>query len=323
VGRIADAVDLALEAPVAPSFTRVGHRVRSRLEGWTPADTDLTGQVVVLTGATSGLGRSAAESLARLGATLVLIGRDQARTSAAVDDLARRTGSKLLQAVATDMGDLVAVEDLATRLLSAHDRIDVLIHNAGALTAERTESPQGIESTIAAQVVGPFLLTSLLLPLLRRARPGRVLTMSSGGMYASPLHVAGLQMGDDYRGAEQYARAKRAQVTLNQMWAERIDPSEVVFHALHPGWADTPGVATSLPRFGRLMGPLLRTPEQGADTLVWLAAEDRATRDSGGFWADRRQRSMHRLPATRRSDTAERRNRLWAECERLAGLSTD
>jgi NAD(P)-dependent dehydrogenase (short-subunit alcohol dehydrogenase family) len=176
--------------------------------------------------------------------------------------------------------------------------------------------------TVAAQVVGPFLLTARLLPLLRTAAPGRVLTMSSGGMYTAPLAVDGLQMSDaDYGGSEQYARAKRAQVTLQEMWAERVDPAEVVFHALHPGWADTPGVASSLPTFHRVMGPLLRTPDQGADTLVWLAADDAATRSSGGFWLDRRERAIHKLATTRRSDTAERRMRLWDSVAALAGLT--
>ena len=99
--------------------------------------------------------------------------------------------------------------------------------------------------------------------------------MSSGGMYAAGLTVDDLQMTDaDYRGSEQYARAKRAQVTLNEMWARRVDRTAVVFHALHPGWADTPGVEASLPQFRRVMRPLLRTPAEGADTLVWLAADD-------------------------------------------------
>ena len=161
------------------------------------------------------------------------------------------------------MGDLRAVEALATELARRHDRIDVLIHNAGALTADRRESPQGIEMTVASQVMGPFLLTARLLPQLRVGGPGRVLTMSSGGMYSAASTVERLQMGADYKGAEQYARAKRAQVTLNEMWAQRVDPAEVVFHALHPGWADTPGVAESLPTFRKVVGPLLRSPRAG------------------------------------------------------------
>ena len=316
-----DVVDAVLEAPVVTSFTRIGHDVRSRTDRWTPLTEDLTGQVVVITGATSGLGRSAATTLARLGATVVLVGRDDGRTTTTRDELAASTGNDRLEAEVADMGDLDAVGALADALVSRHDRIDVLIHNAGALTSDRRVSPQGIEMTVAAQVMGPFLLTARLLPSLRAARPGRVLTMSSGGMYTAPLTVGGLQMGDDYRGSEQYARAKRAQVTLNEMWAERVDPADVVFHALHPGWADTPGVSTSLPTFARVVGPLLRTPDQGADTLVWLATDDRAIGTSGEFWLDRRPRPIHKLPTTSRSDAPQRRQRLWDECARCCGLT--
>lgn len=140
--------------------------------------------------------------------------------------------------------------------------------------------------------------------------------MSSGGMYTAPLSVEHLQMtAAEYRGSEQYARAKRGQVTLNEMWAHRVDRSAVVFHALHPGWADTPGVAAALPQFRRVMRPLLRTPAEGADTLVWLAADDgEPLRSSGDFWLDRRRRKIHRLPSTVRSDTPLRRRELWDWC---------
>ena len=320
--RLADVADAAIELPVVTSFTRIGHDVRRRLDDWSPVDDDLHGRGVVLTGATSGLGLAAAEQLAGLGATLVLVGRDEQRTRAVRDRLAAGFGDDRFQIGLADMGDLDAVERLAADLHRRFDRIDVLVHNAGALTAERHESPQGVEMTVAAQVVGPFLLTARLLPLLRAAAPGRVLAMSSGGMYTAPLAVMGLQMSDaDYGGSEQYARAKRAQVTLQEMWADRVDPAEVVFHSLHPGWADTPGVASSLPTFHRVMGPLLRSPEQGADTLVWLAADDTATDSSGGFWLDRRERSIHKLPSTRRSDTPERRGRLWDSVVELARLA--
>jgi NAD(P)-dependent dehydrogenase (short-subunit alcohol dehydrogenase family) len=321
--RLDDLLDAAIELPVATSFTRLGHDLRSRIDHWAPLDADLRGRVVVLTGATSGLGRSAASTLAEMGATVVLVGRDPERTAATRDDLTARTGNDRLEVGVADMGDLDAVAALAEDLRRRHPRIDALIHNAGALTDDRRVSPQGVEMTVAAQVVGPFLLTTRLLGPLRAGAPGRVLTMSSGGMYAAPLTVRGLQMGDDYRGSEQYARAKRAQVTLNEMWAQRVPRDQVVFHALHPGWADTPGVAESLPTFRRVVGPLLRTPEQGADTLVWLASDDEATHSSGGFWLDRRRRSLHRVPTTRRSDTPERRAALWDECVALAGVAED
>jgi NAD(P)-dependent dehydrogenase (short-subunit alcohol dehydrogenase family) len=319
-GEMADAV---IEAPVVTSFTRVGYEARSRLAHWRPLSSyDMSSRVVLVTGATSGLGHVAAEQFARLGAKVILLGRDPAKTEGVRAELSARTGNDELHTVVADMGDLAAVRQAGADVLARFDRLDVVVHNAGALTADRRTNSDGVEQTVASQVIGPFLLTSLLLDRLRGARPGRVITVSSGGMYASPLRVEDLQMGDDYRGAEQYARAKRAQVTFNEMWAERVPREEVVFHAMHPGWADTPGVRESLPRFRRIVGPLLRTPAQGADTIVWLSADDgEPLAASGGFWLDRRRRSIHKLPATRRSDTTKRRERLWSGVESSAGVT--
>ncbi len=321
----ADVVDGALELPVFPSFTRLGYNARRRLDHWTALDRyHLDGRVVVVTGASSGLGLVGTEQLARCGATVVLLGRDRAKTQRVRDDIAARTGNDSLDVVVADMGDLDAVRDAAAEIGERHERLDVLVHNAGALTADRRTAPSGLELVVASQVVGPFLLTSLLLDRLRQHAPGRVITMSSGGMYASPLRVDDLQMGDDYKGSEQYARAKRAQVTLNEMWATRVAASDIVFHSMHPGWADTPGVQESLPTFRKVVGPLLRSPEQGADTLVWLAADDgEPLGTSGKFWLDRRQRSLHKVPSTKKSDTPQRREQLWDWVVEASGADLD
>jgi NAD(P)-dependent dehydrogenase (short-subunit alcohol dehydrogenase family) len=323
MSRWADFADRALEVPVVTSFTSIGSSLRRHLDDWTDLDSyELDGRVIVITGATSGLGLAAARQLGRCGATVVLAGRNPDKTTRVRAELAAETGSDRFATVTIDTGDLDAVRAAAATVLADHDRLDVLVHNAGALSDERRETAAGTEVTIASQVVGPFLLTSLLLERLEASRPARVLTMASGGMYAAPLTVSDLEMSaDDYRGSEQYARAKRAQVTLNEMWAARLAGSGVHFHALHPGWADTPGVEASLPTFRRVVGPLLRAPEDGADTLVWLAADDgEPLAGSGDFWLDRRRRSIHKLPTTRRSDTPERRARLWERCCELAGV---
>ena len=143
--------------------------------------------------------------------------------------------------------------------------------------------------------------------------------MSSGGMYTATLDVDGLQMPDtSYQGAQQYARAKRAQVSLNATWATKVAHDECVFHALHPGWVATPGISEALPKFSRLLGPLglLRSGLNGADTLVWLSAEDSVLERSGFFWHDRAVRSPYMSRATRESDTNSEREKLWDWCER-------
>jgi dehydrogenase/reductase SDR family member 12 len=320
MNRIGAAIDTLLEVPVVPSFTRVGFAARSRLGDWTDlADYDATGRVVVLTGATSGIGRAAAERLAAAGASLIVIGRDPKRTTAVCDELSARH-TTAARPVLADLGELAEVRRAADEILEEHSAIDALLHNAGALSSTRTTTSDGLESTVASQFVGPFLLTTRLLDALGEAR-GRVITMSSGGMYATGLAVETLQMTeDDYNGSEQYARAKRAQVTLNEMWPAHAGDRPVVFHALHPGWVDTPGVRASLPTFRRVLGPALRTADEGADTMVWLTLDDgEPLRTNGAFWLDRRQRSIHKLPSTRRRDTPDRRARLWDWVTHVAG----
>lgn len=320
----ASIVDRLVEAPVVSSFTNVGYEVRKRVDDWQDLDDmPVDGTTMVITGATSGLGLAAARQLARCGASLLLVGRNRDKTQGVVDGLVDETGNDRIRPVIADMSDLDAVAEACEVISADVDRLDVVIHNAGALSAERKVTDAGLEVTVASQVVGPHLMTSRLLPVLRAGTPGRVLTMSSGGMYSAALSVKGLQMSEAaYRGADQYARAKRAQVTLNEMWAQKVPADDVVFHALHPGWADTPGVEEALPTFRRIVGPLLRSPEQGADTLVWLAAADGApVETSGGFWLDRRRRSLHKLPTTRRTDTPERRAELWDWVQAAAGLA--
>lgn len=320
---VADRVDAVLEWTVAGSFTRLGSTLRRRLEHWAPLEgVRLDGRVMVISGGTSGLGLEAARAFARMGATVEVIARNRAKAEATCAELRQATANLNIRFVVADTGDLTAVRRAAGELMQRHPAIHVLIHNAGALDDARQESPQGIELTVASQVVGPFLLTGLLLPALRAGAPSRVIWVSSGGMYSEPLSVERLEMpAADYDGTTAYARAKRAQVTLAELWAKRLSADGIVVQAMHPGWADTPGVARSLPTFRRVVGPLLRTPAEGADTLVWLAvAEGAPLAQSGRFWLDRRPRPLHRLASTLRSDTPAERERLWSWAVAKSGL---
>ena len=190
----------------------------------------------------------------------------------------------------------------------------VAIINSLGGSASAPRSP--IAATVASQVVGPFLLTALLLDRLVRSAPSRVLTMSSGGMYAQKLDVGDLQFErKTFNGVAAYAQAKRAQVILTELWAEELAGSGVTVNAMHPGWADTPGVESALPAFYRVTRRLLRTPEEGADTIVWLAASSEAGEVSGKFWLDREMHPSHLSDRTR--ETAEERREFLAALDEL------
>ena len=217
------------------------------------------------------------------------------------------------------MGSLASVRAAAVEILATESRIDVLIDNAGAIFPERTIGPDGIEATLGTLVVGPFALIGALLPLLAGTPGSRVIAVTSGGQYAQAIDVDDLEDGaGPYNGTRAYARAKRAQVTLIREWARRLGPAGIRFDSMHPGWADTPGLAEALPGFARLMGPLLRSPREGTDTLIWLATTPALHAPAGSLWLDRRPRPFDRLPMTRL--TSSDRRRLWHRVVAMSGL---
>lgn len=309
---LARIVDAALEATIIGSFTRAGPAVRRSLFDWEQPSTDaLTGQVVVVTGATSGLGRVIAEGVGRAGATVEIIGRSTDRGEAAAAEL--RDEGLAARFRRHDVSDLEDIRRLATDLADDHDRIHALVHNAGALLPERQTTDQDLESTWATMVVGPHLLTQLLADSV-----DRVIWMSSGGMYLQDVDLDDLGWQQrDWNGSRVYAQAKRAQIDLVAEATERGDgPLQV---AMHPGWADTPGVEAALPGFRTTMGSLLRSPAEGADTAIWLATAPAGAVEPGAFYLDRRPRGTVRWPNTATS-TADR-HRLRAIVDHQAGLT--
>ena len=311
--RFGPAVDATMDALIVPGFSRIGLAVRSALlPEFTQADSPrLDGKTVIITGATSGIGYAAAIALARRGAAVHFLARDQGRAERARHGIAAASGAASISYGLADLDDLNSVRAFARQFRAAHDRLDVLIHNAGAIHPRFRVGQAGIELTVAGQVAAPFLLTRLLMIPLVAAAPSRVITVSSGGMYTQRLDPATLQLpASSYRGVTAYARAKRAQVALSREWARRFAGAGVAFHAMHPGWVDTPGVAADLPRFRRLTRPILLSPEQGADTIVWLAATPPEHLGTGRFWHDRRPRPEYLLPWTRDKDPAAAR-KLW------------
>lgn len=287
-----DLLDRAL-LPGALKFTAAGFRA-ARLP---PVVDRLDGKTVVITGATSGIGRAAAIALARLGARLVLVGRDAAKLAALRATILEDSGNDALATHCADLSSILQTRAAARRILEDEQRLDAVVNNAGALYPQRELTAEGFERSFALNLLSPYVFTETLLPGLG---PGsRVINVSSGGMYLQALRLEDLVAARGrYHGAKVYARAKRGLVALSVHWAQAWRERGIVVHAMHPGWVDTPGVVSALPAFHRTMRPFLRTPEQGADTIVWLVASPQAARSSGDFWLDRRAHLTDVLPGT-------------------------
>jgi len=311
--RVFRVLDWVLDRSVVLGYSRIGHAVRRR---WWDDDVPagmLKGRHVLITGATSGIGLAAAAALGRLGAVVHVLGHDRDHLERSLERLRVEVPDGDYVSEVCDISDLEDVRrfghDLAQRVTDLH----ALLHNAGTMARERTETAEGHEVTVATHVLGPFLLTHLLHEPLAHGDGGRVVFTSSGGMYAAALRDDDPDYGEDgYSGPKAYARTKRMQVVLAETLAERLAGDRIVVHSMHPGWVDTRGVSRYLTVFRAATLPFMRSPDQGADTLVWLVASPRGAQQSGSFWHDRRPRPTSYGRA--RQQTSTQVARLWEYC---------
>jgi dehydrogenase/reductase SDR family protein 12 len=279
-------------------FSKLGFR-RGR-KRWNPMSASLRGKRVVITGASSGLGLATARALADRGAELVLVMRNAEKAASVVSELKAESGNDAISCELADLSLMRDVDSLVEALERDGRAIDVLVNNAGALFNPRRETEEGLENSFALLLLSPYRLTLGLKPLLEKARGARVINVVSGGMYSQPLEVKKLQAREkNYSGSTAYARCKRALTVLTEVWAEEWSDEGIVVNAMHPGWADTPGVESALPAFHRLTRTILRSPEEGADTIIWLAAAREAGKVSGLLFLDREPRTTHLLAKTR------------------------
>lgn len=310
-------IDRVLDRTIAPGFSRIGWEVRSRSFEPFP---DATGREIVITGASTGLGRSAARMLAEAGASVTMVSRSRERAEEAIAEVTEAASAGQVRFEEADMSDLSSVRKLAGVLSQRLAKLDALILNAGVLLHERSITEDGIEMAWATNVVGQYLLEQLLLPQIESAS-GRIVMVTSGGAYSERLALPDVDLaGDSYDGAAVYARTKRAQIALAERQSEELSSIGITVHAVHPGWADTPGVQSSLPTFRKLTKPFLRTSDQGADSIAWLAVADEPVRSPGLLWHDRAPRPRNRIPGQRES--AEERAELEAELQRLCGIES-
>ncbi|MFT4809166.1 MAG: dehydrogenase/reductase SDR family protein 12 [Paraglaciecola sp.] len=299
-------------------FTRLGY-THSR-KHWNALSAYMHDRHAVITGATSGIGLAAAKQLAELGAELTLVVRDKNKAQQVVRELIEQTGNTRINIELADMSLMKEVHSLADRFLEAGKPVDILINNAGALFNPREQTTEGLEQSFALLLLGPYILTERLYPLLAKSESARVVNVLSGGMYSQKIQVNDLQsQRGKYSGSTAYARAKRGLMILTEEWAKRWQGDDISVNAMHPGWVDTPGVVNALPEFYRVTKRLLRKPEQGADTITWLAAAKEASKVSGKFWLDREQHPSHLSKRT--VETAAQRKQLVVELEKLEKIT--
>ena len=304
-----------LDPSIVFSFDQSGFHRHAALFEAGDIDVDMTGRVCVVTGANSGIGFATAMALAVRGAEVWMLCRNAARGEAARQMVMDETGSQNIHLLLVDVSDIEQVGD--AQRFHAIPRIDVLIHNAGVLLDQRSSSPQGLELTLATHLVGPLALTATLIQ--KMGSGSRMIWVSSGGMYAQKLNIVNLESpSEPFDGVRAYAQVKRAMVITAEHLAATLEARGISVHCMHPGWASTPGVKTSIPRFYRVTRAILRTSAQGADTIVWLAVSTAVVGQTGGFWFDRRRVTTHMLPTTRTNATA--RTQLWTAVHQWAEI---
>ncbi len=296
-------------------FSRFGYDLSQRF--WTEPNGTLYGKKIVLTGGTSGIGKAAAFKLAEKKAFLTIIARNRAKAEQVQKEIVEKTGNPHIDFLIADLSLKQDIRNAAAKLKSAKKSIEILINNAGALFNERKFTSEGLERTFATDLFGVFYLTQLLKDAFKPSGDARIINVSSGGMYTQKIDAEDLENSQgQFNGAKAYARAKRGVVILTRIWAEQFKKHGISVNAMHPGWVDTPGIERSLPEFHQLVKPILRTPEQGADTIVWLASSKRAGQYTGLFWLDRRPHETAVFPGTRESKND--RGTLWHNLNAMA-----
>jgi retinol dehydrogenase-14 len=280
-------------------------------------------KVVLITGGNAGLGFETAMRIARMGATVVIVARDHARGQEALTTINARTGNSNVYLLVCDMSSMANVRTLAENFSSQHARLDVLVNNAGSVSGTHRITPEGFEWTFAANYLGHFLLTNLLLPLLRKSAPARIVNVSSVGHRQATVDFANLHFEKGgYSIMNAYGRSKLAQILFTRELARRLEGSGVTVNALHPGAVAT-GIwrKATLPWYVRAPIEVAKTlfmltPAQGADRILYLATSPDIEGQTGGYYE--KNRLVEPAPAARDSSLAAR---LWDESAKMVNLA--
>ncbi|XP_073779345.1 DHRS-12_like_SDR_c-like domain-containing protein isoform X2 [Danio rerio] len=256
-------------------------------------ETSMAGRSFMITGANSGIGKAAAMAIAKKGGTVHMVCRNKDKAEEARAEIVKESGNKEIYVHILDLSETKKVWEFVESFKKKYKTLNVLINNAGCMMTKREVNGEGLEKSFASNSLAVFIFIKSLIPLLEKSPDPRVITVSSGGMLVQKLRTGNLQsQRGRYDGTMVYAQNKRQQVVMTEQFA-KAHPS-IHFSVMHPGWVDTPTIANAMPDFHSSMKERLRTPEQGADTVVWLAVSEAAAKNpSGRFYQDRKMVSAH------------------------------
>ena len=278
---------------------------------------DMAGRVCIVTGGTSGIGKATALGLAKLNATLVIVGRDKKRGESALEDIRSKSGNNNVNLMLAEFSSQQSIRQLAQELKSNYKRLDVLVNNAGVFMLRRSLTVDGIEKTFAVNHLAPFLLTNLLLDPLKSSAPSRIVNVASESHYGAKIHFEDIQGERRYSGFRAYGQSKLANVLFTYELAGRLRSTGVTVNCLHPGF-----VRTSLGRdngplflFFKIAGIFASKPEKGAQTVVYLASSPEVSGVTGKYFTKGKD-----VRSSEESYKIETAKRLWQLSEELTGL---
>lgn len=284
------------------------------------ATSSMQDKVCLITGATSGIGLVTAQALAQRGATVVMAGRDETRGAEGVDQVKKATGNDAVDLLLADLSSQAQIAELAQTFQRRYDRLDVLVNNAGAIFTERQVSAEGIEMTFALNHLGYFLLTHLLLDILKSSAPSRIVNVASRAHQGGRILFDDLQGERRFSGWRSYCQSKLANILFTYELAERLKGTQVTANVLHPGFVATrfghnnTGVMAWLIRAAQMMAI---SNERGAETMIYLATSPEVAGVSGKYFVNNRETQS----SSQSNDTAVAQG-LWQVSETMVGMTT-
>jgi NAD(P)-dependent dehydrogenase (short-subunit alcohol dehydrogenase family) len=278
---------------------------------------DMHGKTVLITGANQGIGKASAEALGKMGARLILVCRSEEKGKAAVADL-ERAGATGVELLLGDMRSQADIRRIAGEVQARHDRLDVLLNNAGVLVTQRRETVDGVEETFATNHLGYFLLTNLLLDLLKKSAPARVVSVSSEAHRGAKVRWDDLQLKQGWSSFRAYGQSKLCNILFTRELARRLEGTRVTANCLHPGVIASGFGHTDGGFVGgvfTVIKPFLITPEKGARTQVWLSSASEVEGVTGKYFDKCKEATPSRAALEAGSP-----ERLWAMSSELTGL---